>query len=89
MPSGWDRSLVIVCVYEQNSSTESLAILESLGEVLDTAPTGDSIVLLGDFDESTSAVSWICWQGENVGQTYRPKRIVRVCRERLTEPSIR
>ncbi|KAI3364981.1 hypothetical protein L3Q82_001147 [Scortum barcoo] len=46
----WDMSLDVVCVYGPNSSTEYLAFLESLGEVLDSAPTGDSIVLLGDFN---------------------------------------
>ena len=34
-------------------------------------------------------VSWICWRGRKLDRPGRPKRIVRVCWERLAEPSAR
>ncbi len=45
-----DRTLTVVSTYGPNSSAEYPAFLESLGGVLNSAPTGDSVVLLGDFN---------------------------------------
>uniref|UniRef100_A0AAQ6IFT4 Endonuclease/exonuclease/phosphatase domain-containing protein n=1 Tax=Anabas testudineus TaxID=64144 RepID=A0AAQ6IFT4_ANATE len=45
-----DRSLTVVCAYGPNSSVEYPAFIGSLEGVLEGAPTGDSVVLLGDFN---------------------------------------
>ena len=42
--------LTVVCVYVPNSSSEYPLLLEYLEKVLESAPTGDSIVLLGHFN---------------------------------------
>ncbi|KAK3546900.1 hypothetical protein QTP86_003775 [Hemibagrus guttatus] len=44
-----DRCLTVVSAYGPNSSVEYPTFLETLRGVLEGAPTGDSIVLLGDF----------------------------------------
>nr|XP_049577503.1 glycine receptor subunit alpha-3 isoform X6 [Syngnathus scovelli] len=44
------RVLTVVCVYASNGSSECPPFLGSLEEMLESAPSGDSIVLLGDFN---------------------------------------
>ncbi|KAK3525519.1 hypothetical protein QTP86_033933 [Hemibagrus guttatus] len=45
-----DRCLTVVSAYGPNGSVEDPTFLETLRGVLEGAPTGDSIVLLGDFN---------------------------------------
>ncbi|KAK3544845.1 hypothetical protein QTP86_027518 [Hemibagrus guttatus] len=45
-----DRCLTVVLAYGPNGSVEYPTFLETLQGVLEGAPTGDSIVLLGDFN---------------------------------------
>ena len=57
-----DRSLTVVSAYGPNSSAEYLAFLATLGGVLESAPTRDSVILLRDFNAHVSSDS-ITWRG--------------------------
>ena len=57
-----DRSLTVVSAYRPNSSAEYPTFLEALGGVLESAPTGDSVVLLGDFNAHMGSDS-VTWRG--------------------------
>ena len=51
-----ERVLTVVCAYVQNSSSEYPPFLESLENILERAPTGDSVGLLGDLDNDSETL---------------------------------
>ena len=66
-----DRSLAVVSAYGPNSSVEYPAFLEALGGVLESAPTEDSVFLLGDFNAHLGSDS-VTWRGV-IGKNGLPK----------------
>ncbi|GAA6099379.1 uncharacterized protein LOC120491749, partial [Tachysurus ichikawai] len=71
-----DRSLTVICAYGPNGSVEYPTFLASLGGVLESAPTGDSVVLLGDFNAHVGSDSdtWRGVIGRNAPPRPEPER---------------
>ena len=57
-----DRSLIVVLAYGPNSSIESPPFSEARGGVVESAPTRDSAVLLGDFNAHVGS-DRVTWRG--------------------------
>ncbi|GAA6103500.1 uncharacterized protein LOC111191873 [Tachysurus ichikawai] len=55
-------AVTVICTYGPNGSVEYPTFLASLGGVLESAPAGDSVVLLGDFNAHVGSDS-DTWRG--------------------------
>ena len=68
-----ERVLTVICAYAPNTSSEYPPFLESLEKILESAFTGDSIILLGDFNAHVGNDSAILEGRDWEEQTARPE----------------